>query len=68
MQAPGFGYNLGALVAEKMVLDFGIEEFMDMHFYFDRYRIDQVFTMKFGVDYFAWLEDEAVPYVIEMIV
>jgi uncharacterized repeat protein (TIGR02543 family) len=67
VQAPGFGYNLGALVAEKMVLDFGIEDFMDMHFYFDRYRIDQVFTMKFGVDYFAWLEQEAVPYVIELI-
>jgi hypothetical protein len=55
-------------VAEKMVLDFGIEDFMDMHFYFDRYRLDQVFTMKFGVDYFAWLEQEAVPYVIELIV
>ncbi len=67
IELPRFGYNLGALVAEKMVLDFGIEDFMDMHFYFDRYRIDQVFTMKFGVDYFAWLEAEAVPYVIELI-
>lgn len=67
VQSPGFGYNLGAIVAEKMVYDFGIEGFMDMHFYFDRYRLDQVFTMKFGVDYFEWLEAEAVPYVIEMI-
>jgi hypothetical protein len=24
VQEPGFGYTLGALVAEKMVLDFGI--------------------------------------------
>jgi hypothetical protein len=56
-----------AMVSGKMVYDFGIEEFMNMHFYFDRYRNDQVFTMKFGVEYFAWLEDEAVPYVIELI-
>ena len=67
VQAPGFGYNLGALVAEKMILDFGTEAFMDMHFYFDRYRIDQVFGMKFEVDYFTWLEEEAVPYVMELI-
>jgi hypothetical protein len=40
---------------------------MDMHFYFDRYRLDQVFMMKFDVNYFTWLEDEAVPYVIELI-
>ena len=68
VQEPGFGYNLGAIVAEKMVYDFGIEDFMDMHFYFDRYRLDQVFKMKFNVDYFKWLEVEAVPYVIELIV
>lgn len=67
VQEPGFGYNLGAIVAEKMVYDFGIEDFMDMHFYFDRYRLDQVFKMKFNVDYFKWLEVEAVPYVIELI-
>ena len=43
VQEPGFGYTLGALVAEKMGLDFGIEAFMTMHYDFNRYRIDQVF-------------------------
>jgi hypothetical protein len=50
-----------------MILDFGTEAFMDMHFYFDRYRLDQVFEMMFEVDYFAWLEEEAVPYVMKLI-
>jgi hypothetical protein len=54
-------------VAEKMVLDFGIEAFMAMHYDFNRYRIDEVFETRFDTDYFEWIEDEAVPYVIELI-
>jgi uncharacterized repeat protein (TIGR02543 family) len=67
VQEPGFGYNLGALVAEKMVLDFGIEAFMAMHYDFNRYRIDEVFEDRFDTNYFEWIEDEAVPYVTELI-
>lgn len=64
---PYFGYNLGAIVAEKMVLDFGIEAFMDMHYYFGEYRIDEVFEMNLDVNYFEWVKEEAVPYVIGLI-
>jgi uncharacterized repeat protein (TIGR02543 family) len=67
VQEPGFGYNLGALVAEKMVLDFGIENFMAMHYDFNRYRIDQVFEDRFDTNYFEWIEEEAVPYVKQLI-
>jgi len=67
VQEPGFGYNLGALVAEKMVLDFGIENFMAMHYDFNRYRIDQVFEDRFDTNYFNWIEEEAVPYVMNVI-
>jgi uncharacterized repeat protein (TIGR02543 family) len=67
VQEPGFGYNLGALVAEKMVLDFGIENFMVMHYDFNRYRIDQVFEDRFDTNYFEWIEEEAVPYVKRLI-
>jgi uncharacterized repeat protein (TIGR02543 family) len=66
VQEPGFGYTLGALVAEKMVLDFGIENFMAMHYDFNRYRIDQVFEDRFDTNYFEWIEEEAVPYVIDL--
>ena len=67
VQAPGFGYSLGALVIEKMVYDIGIENFMDMHFYFNEYRIDEIFEMNFTMDYHEWVEQESVPYVIELI-
>jgi hypothetical protein len=54
-------------VAEKMVLDFGIENFMAMHYDFNRYRIDQVFEDRFETNYFEWIEEEAVPYVKRLI-
>jgi uncharacterized repeat protein (TIGR02543 family) len=66
-QYPRFGYNLGALIAEKMVYDFGIVAYMEMHYQFNEYRIDEVFITLNGVDYYVWLEQEAVPYVIELI-
>lgn len=67
VQEPGFGYNLGALVIEKMIYDIGIEDFMDMHFYFNEYTIEEIFEINFEIDYREWVEQEAVPYVIELI-
>ena len=40
---------------------------MDMHYYFNEYRFDEIFEMNFNMDYHGCVEQEAVPYVIELI-
>ena len=67
VQYPGFGYNYGALLAEKMIFDFGTEMFMEMHYLMNRYTISQAFGMLFNTDYNQWLREQAVPYVLDLI-
>lgn len=64
---PQFGYNLGAFVSEKLIIDFGFEAFIEMSKLMRENELPQAFRMANRVDYETWVRNDLFPYLIATI-
>jgi hypothetical protein len=69
-EEPYFGYNLGMFAAEKVLIDFGMEGFVDLSkngLQLPGQDLPSVFMKALGVDYEQWVNDSLTPYLVEEI-
>ncbi len=59
---PAFGYNLGMFVAEKLIIDFGFQAFIDLTREMDKANMANAFKAATGADYEGWVKEEVIPY------
>ncbi len=59
---PAFGYNLGMFVAEKLIIDFGFQAFIDLTRGMDKANMANAFKAATGADYEGWVKEEVIPY------
>lgn len=64
---PAFGYNVGMFIAEKFIIDFGFQGFLDLVAEFNSSSLPQAFFEVTGVDYEEWITNEAATYVFREI-
>ena len=64
---PQFGYNLGAFVSEKLIIDFGFEGFINMSKLMRENSLPQAFRIANGVDYETWVRNDLFPNLIATI-
>lgn len=64
---PQFGYNLGAFVSEKLIIDHGFGAFIDMTKLMRELQLPEAFAEVTGIDYETWVRDDLFPYLMETI-
>jgi hypothetical protein len=69
-EAPYFGYYIGMFVAEKVLIDFGMEGFVSLSqqgLQGSDEDLSRIFMKALGVDYKQWVNDSLAPYLVEEI-
>lgn len=69
-EAPFYGYSLGMFVAEKFLIDFGVEGFAALtqqSMEASKENLPIAFTEAVGVDYQEWVKSSLTPYLVSEI-
>lgn len=62
---PAFGYNLGMFTAEKLIIDYEFQAFIDMTKEMRRLSLPKAFEKVTGDNYQDWVTDDLFPYLLK---